>query len=115
MNSVWNEYIDSILSVGIDLRESNINNWALDKDQAIEVIKILENSNVPILGGDVCNAGNGILEFNYDNWYCDKIPNETYSEFTHRSAELARQYIINYCDNNSKILYFLIIPLVVDY
>lgn len=71
------------------------------RHDAIRLINFMLNNVVPIIGIDVFLLKNNILTFtdSYDNWYCDRIKNETFSQFTQRSCANAMRFINSY---NSK-------------
>ena len=56
---------------------------------------------VPIIGIDVYLLKNNKITISdaYDYWYCDRIKNETFSQYTQRSCADAIRYIENF---NSK-------------
>lgn len=101
--------IDSILSKGIFLKSFGVNNWAFTKDEALNVLKELEDANTPILGGDVWVLQNEQMNHNYDNWYCERLSDESYSDYVRRSICKANNYINNYSQN--KNIYFELLPL----
>lgn len=98
----------NILNVGISLEESGINNWALTLNQALVALEQLYKSKIPVLGGDVCEEINGTIEYNYDNWYSDKLEND--NEFLERSFNESSNYIKNYCKQTSNKIYFVLVP-----
>ena len=65
---------------------------------------------VPILGGDVYRLVNGALRSNYDNWYCDELPNEFLSDFVIRSIDKAKQYIESYNIKKGDDIFFTLVP-----
>src|SRR5690606_23012544 len=115
MNVVFSNKIDAILSIGIYLGPFYINNWALNKSQALNALEKLKVMNVPVLGGDVLEYKGDILKYenegfvhNYDNWYCDTLPKETLDNYVNRSIQEARGYIFNYVVCSS--VYFVLVP-----
>ncbi|MBK3475711.1 hypothetical protein JJD66_06420 [Pseudomonas sp. MF6751] len=107
MNFIWSERIDAILNCGLLLESMGVQNWALRRDDALRVINELEALDVPILGGDVYQLGDGTVEHTYDNWYCDQEPDEPGSVFLRRSLVRARNYICSYPNSDSL---FAIVP-----
>ena len=101
--------IDSILSIGIPLEDIGVKNWALNKENALTAIEKLEVEDTPILGGDVYELVNNKLQMNYDNWFCDKLANESKSEFLSRSILKAKNYINNHNKVEAQI-YFVLVP-----
>ncbi len=49
----WSEDVKKILEGGIPLASVGIDNWALNKDQAMRAFDEFERQKIPILGGDV--------------------------------------------------------------
>ena len=110
MKTVWSYRIDNILKVGYSLDEAGLRNWALQKDDALNALIKLEELQVPILGGDVCEFINGILQYNYDNWYCDRLTNESHLDFVSRSIKKAKEYIEHYNIKESDKIFFALVP-----
>lgn len=42
MKTVWSLKIDKVLNIGYNLKEIGVNNWALNKSEAIEALDKLE-------------------------------------------------------------------------
>ena len=74
------------ISKCFSLEEIGINNFAFLYQQAILLVDVLRQSNVPILGGDVYLRLESSIEISYDNWYCDKKEDERDSVFVNRSC-----------------------------
>ncbi|MDA8403269.1 MAG: Imm40 family immunity protein [Desulfobacteraceae bacterium] len=107
MDVIWAEKIDQILSVGRTLENVGVRNWALTREQVLIALVQLEAEGIAILGGDVYEMQRGLLQPNYDNWYCNRKQDELKSIFVSRSIANARDYIANY--RNAGCL-FAIIP-----
>ena len=97
---------NSILNIGISLHQMGINNWALTKEQALLVLDTLKNKMIPVLGGDIYTIVNEFPIPSYDNWFCNKNKNETISDYSERSINIAIQYIKNY-QSNQKVFFVL--------
>lgn len=93
----------------ISLKSIGVNNIALLKKDALEMLETVKSLEIPVLGGDVCEFFNGNLEYNYDNWYCNKEANESYKNFVERSVKKAKEYIKDYSIPNNKDVYFSIV------
>jgi predicted aspartyl protease len=104
---IWSREVDDILSVGLSLKDIEINNWALNRDEAITAILKLYSLEIPILGGDVYKIVDDCFDFTYDSWCCDKNIGETDSQYLKRSIDESLQYIKNYLDDN---VFFAIVP-----
>lgn len=70
MKTVWSDKIDTLLQNGLSLEKIGVRNWALQKNEALLVLQKFEEMRVAILGGDVCELKEGIVQYNYDSWHC---------------------------------------------
>ena len=95
MNHSTRKTPEQILSVGITLPDYGFG-WGLDKASALLALAELQESMIPILGGDVLTLKNGRWEHTYDNWYCNIEPNESEEDYCVRSNYVARKYIQKY-------------------
>ncbi len=109
MTMAWSEDIEKILGIGVSLSSVGIDNWALNKIQAMLAIDEFEKHKIPILGGDVYEILDGYPEANYDSWYCDKNANETLENFAKRSICYARDYIESYSNSSGQEAYFVFV------
>lgn len=109
-NIVWSNKVDEILSKGISLESIGVKNWALSQQEALQVLSQFVELQIPILGGDVCEFVNGAIQYNYDNWYCDRLPNESDLDFVSRSIRKAREYIEHYNIKDSDTIFFAVVP-----
>ncbi len=110
MKIVWSSKIDDILKNGHPLSGIGVSNWALQRSEALKALTRFTELQVPILGGDVCELIDGIIQYNYDNWYCDQIQVESKPEFVLRSIAKAKQYIENYQGKDEDKLFFAFVP-----
>lgn len=110
MKNSWSKEIEAILSEGRSLIDVGIYNWAFTKSAALAAIERLASIGVPILGGDVYEIINGILQSNYDNWYCDPLADETEGEFLDRSLTKAEGYIKAYHAKEPDKIFFVLVP-----
>lgn len=80
------------------------------EDQLIEaVIDALEQLDFAVLGGDVYAATPEGFRPTYDNWYCDRSPEEAFSDYAKRSREVAREYVRNYRKTGNVGAYFALV------
>ncbi len=100
--------IDNILNVGIGLHDSYINNWALTKDQVLDVLQKLEVEGIAIFGGDVMVETGGQIGFESSSWHSDIKKDEKYSDFVKRSIQETKGYINKYPISN--VTYFILVP-----
>ena len=103
----WPKKVESIISCGMALHDTGVNNWALTKQQALSVLDKFEAEKIYVLGGDVYELVDGELESNYDNWYCDRETDELLENYITRSINKARSYIANY--NRPKQNFFVFV------
>lgn len=100
-----------LLNNGVKLWEETSKEYALSRDNSLKFIEILRLEKKAILGGDVLYKKNNIFYHTYDNWYIQKVNNESHDSYLQRSIEISLEYIKNY--NNKKInesdLYFVIV------
>lgn len=98
------DYLDFIRLKGKPLADINpgSDEFALKVNDAFHAIELLKDSQLPILGGDVLTDNSGALvyayqswgsEYIYLNWYCDKMENESQTEYCERSYDVARNCI----------------------
>ncbi len=105
MEERYSKKIIDILKVGRYLGSAGTDNWALNKDEAINALIKFERLQIPILGGDVCKIINeerekfrypcdeiieeNIKNFYYtqDSWYYEKINGESYLEYVSNSIK----------------------------
>ena len=90
------EILEFIKDKYIDLSEMGVNNFALLKNDALELLKKFKKNNILLLGGDFIEKKNGELNYNYINWSTDGqdiIDNITYAE----------NFIIKYATNDTYI------------
>lgn len=110
MKTVWSSKIDDILKSGHSLHEMGIRNWALEKEKALNAMTQFVELQVPILGGDVCELIDGIIQYNYDSWHCEPIDGEPKINFVARSVEKAKQYIESYKSKDPDKIFFAFVP-----
>jgi Immunity protein 40 len=110
MHVVWSKKADEILNKGISLDSIGIKNWGLSREAALESLDQFLYYNIPVLGGDVCESENGVIKYNYDNWYCDRNLGESDADFIVRSIQVARDYIEKYNMQSTNQILFVIVP-----
>ncbi len=110
METIWSNKVDEILKVGLSLDNVGVRNWALTKGQALDALKQFLAIEIPVLGGDVYESIDGIIQSNYDSWYCDPLPEETKSAFVRRSIEKAKAYIEEYKSKQIDKIFFVLVP-----
>lgn len=101
--------INKLLKKGYSLLEAGINNCAFSKEDSLNILYHFEELHVIILGGDVCELTNNYIQPNYDNWYCNRLSNETDIEFSKRSVKKAKDYIMNYNVDQRQIFFSFVL------
>jgi hypothetical protein len=110
MGNNWSNEIEAILSEGRSLTDVGVRNWGFTQTAALAVIARFASIGVPILGGDVYEIIDGILQSNYDNWYCDPLAGETEADFLKRSLDKAESYISSYYAKEPDKVFFVLVP-----
>ena len=105
----WPKDVEAILSRGLSLHESGVNNWALKKDEVFAALEEFERIGIPVLGGDVYELDHGKPISNYDNWYCDPNTGEARHSFVQRSIDRARKYINAYRNPRGRETLFVLV------
>jgi hypothetical protein len=101
-----NPYINFIKEKGKPLSDINpgSDELALAVSDALQALDLLRDSQTVVLGGDVLSEENNKLiyayqlwgdEWQYLNWYCDRMDGEEKADYLQRSYELAREGIVN--------------------
>jgi len=109
MEIFWSSEIDAILSIGRSLEDVGVRNWALSRKDALAALTKLTEIDTAVLGGDVYSVSGGLVEANYDNWYCNRDEHEVDLAFVNRTIAVARNYIVNYQSPEGTVL-FAIVP-----
>lgn len=92
------QYSAFIKNYGLPLSQWNpgSSEVALNKEDSLKALDILEDSQIVISGGDVVRISLGKLDYVYANWSCSKEGNENQMEFAKRSRRVAREYVENF-------------------
>lgn len=109
-----NQYKEFLKKRSIPVSSINIGSseYAIPYEQVFEAVKILENNQVSIKGGDVLTLdSDNTLKYAYQiwgdeyislNWYCDKLETETEERYYKRSIEKAKRSIEKAIEVSSK-------------
>jgi len=98
-------YFDFIKEKGRPLTEINpgSDELALTVEDALDGLRLLQDSKKAILGGDIFSQRDDKLiyayklwgeQYIYLNWYCDKMDNESQSDYLLRSYTTAKDSVI---------------------
>ena len=84
--------------------------FAWKYNEAIEVLSILKNKGIVVLGGDVLNLD---LNYTYDNWYFDIDKNNSHDFNVLCSYEKSKCYIEQYYNQFGDMCYYIIVPSII--
>lgn len=92
----YSEFKKFIINNGLPRTDVDGGELVLTKADALHALKILSNTNIGILGGDVYELeSDGYFRPTYDNWYCNRDSHSS-KDFAKNSKEIALNYIKNY-------------------
>ena len=74
--------------------EFGVNSRAFNREEIQDILEILREEGIAVKGGDVWKKNDNNIILTYDNWYCERNQNETYSDFVNRSIEYTNIYIL---------------------
>ena len=94
---------------GICLLEFGVNSRAFNREEIQDILEILREEGIAVKGGDVWKKNDNNIILTYDNWYCERNQNETYSDFVNRSIEYTNIYINNYNIEKGDLYFELVI------
>jgi hypothetical protein len=106
----YSDYIDFLIKNGTARTEDSNGEIALNKQNTINSLMILADTNVAVLGGDIYEVeDDGYFRPTYDNWYYDKNRDDEVT-FAKRSQNFARKFIQDYEEKEGKkTMYVLVI------
>ena len=110
MKTVWSGKIDDILKDGHYISGLRAGNWALQKNEALNALSKFAELQVAVLGGDVCELLDGVIQYNSDNWECEQLQGEPNADFVLRSITKAKEYIENYKSKHPEKIFFAFVP-----
>jgi hypothetical protein len=94
---------------GIPLLDLGLREIALERDDALQAVKLLQKASVPILGGDVYFRRKSGIESAYANWHSDQAPSEGRDCYVTRSCLKTENYIKKFSSPDSPMLFVLVI------
>ena len=100
---------DIMKTKGIGLLEFGVNSRAFNREEIQDILEILREEGIAVKGGDVWKKNDNNIILTYDNWYCERNQNETYSDFVNRSIEYTNIYINNYNIEKGDLYFELVI------
>jgi len=91
------EYLKILADRGKSLKEVGVHETAIPRDATPDLIRALRGTDIAVLGGDVwLETSPGQFSPSYDNWHCDRKPNEPLLSFLVRSWNSAEEYVSAY-------------------
>ncbi|ABX03821.1 MAG TPA: hypothetical protein DEF47_03715 [Herpetosiphon sp.] len=94
---------------GILLSELGTQEYALDQQDAMNAIVIIEDLAIPILGGDVYLQSLEGIEISYENWSINRQPGESLDNYVRRSCAYTRNYIARFPVQAEKLPLFVLV------
>jgi hypothetical protein len=102
-------YLQFLASTGMSLQQLGLEDIALQREDALTAVEILQQQSIPILGGDVYFVRDGRAEPAYANWHCDSRTDERPADYLSRSCQDARQYITAFPDRDGVTPVFVLV------
>lgn len=90
------EQIVNLLEESESLKMLGVNDQALTRLDALHLLKLLEEHNISVFGGDVYVRNQNQINPTYDSWFCERTDNETQEAYVKRSLLYSKDYIKNY-------------------
>lgn len=102
-------YQSFLSTKGILLSELGTQEYALDRQNAMSAIVIIEDLGIPILGGDVYLQSSEGIEISYENWSIERQPDESLDNYVFRSCVYTRDYIMRFSAQAEKLPLFVLV------
>jgi hypothetical protein len=96
---------EKIIVKSISLEKFGLNDLAWNKEDAKNLIQLIKDDNIGILGGDVYKLKSNHLESLGDNWYCETKKIESKEEYNTRSKAESLSYIEKYPIQEENIIF----------
>lgn len=102
---------DDLRFSGRSLSDSlGVDEFAWDRDTALELVGRLAAAGTSILGGDVYVEDDERLRPAYASWHCERRPDERLTTFVERSCAEARRFLESYAEPpRRRTLYVLVV------
>ena len=84
---------DNDISEYYSLKNLGIEGYAFPYQEALKIVQICKLLVIPILGGDVYSMNNSTIENSNDNWYYDRLPDESFYDYVQNSCNKSESYI----------------------
>lgn len=96
MTPAEREICTRIRTCGVPLHDHGVHEFALRKQDALEIVEALRAAQIPVLGGDVWLLTATDAEPTLDSWYSDPPKAESRAAYAERSAIESLTYINSY-------------------
>ena len=104
------EYQDLLEGKGVALMDLGLRDVALNHEDTLAALDILEKESIPVLGGDVYLERYGEYEPAYANWAINSRGAETRDDYLRLSWDYSRAYLHNYrTPSGSEPLFVLVV------
>ena len=105
----FEKYISpELMKRSVSLESIGCHQIGWSKADTLLVLEALRANGVSILGGDVCKIYNNEITHTEDNWYYNRGPGESLSEYISQSHNITKEYIMKYCEpDDDEIIYVI--------
>ena len=104
------QYSDLLERAGIPLESVGTEEIALRRNDALAALAVLENGDVPVLGGDVYWLTEDAIEPAYANWHWSREPKADPRDEVKRSCAEAASYVARFpAQGNREPLFSLVL------
>jgi hypothetical protein len=86
-------YDQFLARTGVSLQQLGLADIALQREDALVAVEILQRQATPILGGDVYLVQDSRTEIAHANWHSDRRADEALDDYIIRSCQETRTYI----------------------
>ena len=102
------EYAAFINDHGMYLEEKlGVKEWAFTRADALKLLEIMKQAQMPNIGGDVVIENEGGLNYTNDSWYYNRSDHETQEQYVVSSISKAEEYIKNYPERGGGKYYYV--------
>lgn len=92
LNAIFRRMPEPVLSRASSLEVIGLHEIAWPLSTIREVVELLSSMSVAVLGGDVYEVHGNTFTPTYENWFCERLPDESIEEFGSRSRNVAMQF-----------------------
>ncbi|HEX2211280.1 MAG TPA: Imm40 family immunity protein [Longimicrobium sp.] len=92
-NPIFERLPEAIRSRGRSLQDIGLNEIAWPLSMVGEVLRSFTGLDVAVLGGDVYEVLGATVTPSYENWFCERLPEETLAAYSTRSRRTATEFV----------------------